>query len=507
MRRNGDRGKKLVINSMTSLISQLVSIICSFVLTRLILSYFGSNVNGLVSSISQFLSFISFLEMGIGAVVKSALYKPLATNDNAEISKIIVSTKRFYRKIAYILIAYTLILFVVFPIISKEQFDYFFTGALVIIIAISLFAQYYFGMPYQLLLNADQKTYIPTIVCCVTLIINTVISIGLIYLGASIHIVKLASSLSYIVRPLFYLIYVRRNYNINESIKFSEEPLKQKWNGLAQHIAYVAVNYTDVVVLTLFSTLANVSIYTVYHNVTIGIQQVVSNISVGISAMLGNVLYSESKTELKKTFKLVEWFFHVITVLFFTITGLMIVPFVRIYTNDVNDVNYILPLFAFLITLAQASYSLRTPYETMVLTANHFKQTQNSAFVEVLINVGVSIVMVFRYGLVGVAIGTFLAMTYRTIYFVVYLNKHILYYKISTFIRLIVVDIIEVGLSFLTCNYVLRLQFSVTSWTDWIMLAITVSIVVVSICFVLNYFLYKEYLSLILNRVFNRFRK
>lgn len=108
---------------------------------------------------------------------------------------------------------------------------------------------------------------------------------------------------------------------------------------------------------------------------------------------------------------------------FFTITGILIIPFVKLYTVGVADANYIVPVFAVLITLAQASYSIRTPYETMVLAANHFKQTQNSAMIEVVMNVFISIILVFKFGLIGVAIGTLVAMLYRTFYFVYYLKK------------------------------------------------------------------------------------
>lgn len=495
------RGKLLLLNSATSLISQAATVICNFVLTRLILLHFGSDVNGLVSSISQFLGFISFLEMGIGAVVKSALYKPLANKDYTEVSKVIISTKNFYRVIAKILIVYIVILTIVFPLISAEKFDALFTASLVVIISISLFAQYYFGMPYQLMINADQRTYVPTITCCVTLIFNTIISAVLISFGASIHIVKLAASIIYVARPIFYTVYVRKNYPLNENIRLTEEPLKQKWNGLAQHIAYVVVNYTDIVVLTFLSTYANVSIYTVYHNVTLGVQQIISCISVGISAMLGNVLYSESKEKLKETFGMVEWFFHVISILFFTITGLLIIPFVKIYTTGVNDANYIVPVFAALITAAQASYSLRTPYESMVLAANHFKQTQNSAIIEALLNIIISVILVVKYGIIGVAIGTLIAMTYRTLYFVIYLSKNILSYRIKTFIKLITLDLFQIGFCI---GINLSIHFSaenISNWGSWIILAIKTGIICCGVCLIFNILFFRENVTYILKKI------
>ena len=72
------REKKLLWGSATGLIGRVVAIICSFITPRLILSSYGSEVNGLVNSISQFLAIINLLEAGISSVIDSNLYKPLA---------------------------------------------------------------------------------------------------------------------------------------------------------------------------------------------------------------------------------------------------------------------------------------------------------------------------------------------------------------------------------------------------------------------------------------------
>ena len=248
------------------------------------------------------------------------------------------------------------------------------------------------------------------------------------------------------------------------------------------------------------SSLANVSIYTVYHNVTIGVQQIISSMSIGVSAMIGNVLYSETIDKTRATFGLVEWFFHTITVLMFSITGVLIVPFVKVYTAGVNDANYIVPVFAALITLAQASYSIRTPYETMVLAANHFKQTQTSAIVEALINIIVSICLVKWIGLVGVAIGTFAAMTYRTIYFVLYLKKNIINYQISNFFKLLLVDLLQVslivGLSVFVMTYM-----PASNWGGWFFMAVVIGIISLTVVAIINVLMNRKHVIAIYNKV------
>ena len=67
------RSKKALYNIITNLIMQGSAIIYGFVIPKIIIDYFGSDVNGLVSSITQFLAYITLLESGFGPVVKSIL--------------------------------------------------------------------------------------------------------------------------------------------------------------------------------------------------------------------------------------------------------------------------------------------------------------------------------------------------------------------------------------------------------------------------------------------------
>ena len=92
--------KVTLINIISSILLQIFTIIYGFIIPKIIIDYFGSEVNGLVSSITQFLSYISLLEGGVTAVIIAKLYKPLVENDNKKISSIIVTANKFYKKIA-----------------------------------------------------------------------------------------------------------------------------------------------------------------------------------------------------------------------------------------------------------------------------------------------------------------------------------------------------------------------------------------------------------------------
>ena len=107
------RGMRLRRNTISSLILQITTLICGFVLPRLILTRFGTQVNGLVNSITQFLHIVSFMELGVGSVVQSALYSPLAHNEDESVSKIVSSANRFFFRIAVALSIYIIILTVI----------------------------------------------------------------------------------------------------------------------------------------------------------------------------------------------------------------------------------------------------------------------------------------------------------------------------------------------------------------------------------------------------------
>ena len=116
------RSKKAIYNISTNLILQIVIVIYGFIVPKIIISSFGSNVNGLISSITQFLAYITLLESGFGPVVKSVLYKPIAKKDNKTIANILKSTEKFFRSIAIIFLVYIIILCICYTFILSKNF-------------------------------------------------------------------------------------------------------------------------------------------------------------------------------------------------------------------------------------------------------------------------------------------------------------------------------------------------------------------------------------------------
>ena len=472
-----DCKKKLYLNITSALILQIVTFICGFILPKQILLFYGSEINGLIASITRFLSVISLLEMGIGPVIQSNLYKPLVEKNNTLISKIIVSAEKFYKKIAYIFLAYIVVLAIIYPQINKE-FSFIFTCSMIIIISVSTFVQYYFGITYQVFLNADQKIYISSILQILTIILNTVLCIVLMYFNFSIHIIKLMSAVVFIIRPIFQNIYVKKMYKINFKIKYRDEPIKQKWNGFAQHIAAVINAEIDIVLLTFFVSFQSVSIYSVYFLVVSGITMIVMTSASGLESYWGNILAKREKELLNKSFNKIEFFIHMTVTFLYTSTAILIAPFISVYIlGTADEALYYLPIFGFILTFAYAFQCLRVPYFRIIKAAGHYKETQNGAFISAIINILVSLFAVQIFGLIGIATGTLFSMLYHTTYFVWYLKNNILYYKVKRYLLYMLIDFIGIILTFYFSK-----NFSMNSKTylDWIIYAIKINLISLS---------------------------
>ena len=490
------RSKKALWNMVSSLSLQFVSVVCGLILPRLLIRTFGSAVNGMAASVTQFLSYIILVEAGVGGVVRAALYKPLADGDRKKISSILRASDRFFRKVAFIFALYAAAVACLYPLLVRDAFEFLFTCTLVLIIAISTFFQYFFGMSRQILVQADQRRYVASNLQILTILLNTALAVVLIRLGCSIHAVKLGTAFVYALRPLLLRLYVRRRYAPDTHAAPDETAIAQRWDGLGHHTAYFLHTNTDVFVLTVFSALsravgiADVSVYTVYYAIVAGIEKVVSAFSSGIEAAFGNMIAREETETLRRNFRIYEFFSFTLVTTLFTCTGLLLQPFLSVYTRGITDADYMRPLFGILLTAAEAVYCIRIPYNNVTLAAGHYRQTRSGAFLEAGINIVLSLALVVPLGLSGVALATLAAMTVRTVQYAHYLSHHILRRPFSVFLGRCAVNICASALSVLCC--ILLPQNTAQSYLGWAVHAIPVFLICGGWTLLLNSLFYRH---------------
>lgn len=419
--------KKALLNILFTTLSQLATIASGLIVPRILLSTFGSEANGLVSSITQFLNYIALVEGGIGGVVLASLYGPLAKHDNEKLSRVLKASNKFFNQISIIFLIYTIVLGCVYPFLIQSSFSWFYILSLTIILAVSSFVQYCFSINYKLLLQADHNMYIVQLVQITITVSNLIAVFVTVKLFPQLHIVKLASALLFVIQPIVYSRYVKKHYQISKDVEPDEQALSQRWSCFGQNLAYFIHCNTDVIVLSIFTDLKLVSVYAVYFLIVDHLQRFFKSFSHAFTPMLGKAI---SINETEKANKYLDFYefvvFNVATVVFGCCMYLL-PGFVMLYTHGVTDADYFRPVFSAIIIMAEYIYCVRDPYDAAIYAAGKFKETAVSAYIEAGINIVLSVTLVNWLGLEGIAIGTFTGMTFRMIYMIVYLSKNVVY--------------------------------------------------------------------------------
>jgi O-antigen/teichoic acid export membrane protein len=496
------KAKKTLKNIIFGIIYELVLLVSGFTVPRLILTHFGSDYNGLVSSITQFLNVASLFQAGIGAVTLAALYKPLQEKDVVKTSAVLKTTNRFLIKVSLLFVMVLFIIAVVYPFLVKEQFDWFFTFSLALILGFSTYIQYFLVVSYRLLLRADQKQWIVYLVDTIKIILNTAFAVILIVLGYGIREVKFVSALIFLAAPIYLMYYCKKKYTIIKNIKTDNGLIKQRWDNFTIQVAGFVQYNCDLIVLSFFSNVFEMSVYDVYRLVANGIKALIEPLTYGVGASFGH-MFAEKKDNdiISLNFCIYEELVFGITTILYGVCFVLILSFVKIYTKDITDVEYIRPVFSIVFLTSSLLTCWKIPYDTIVNAVGHFKQMRIAAVIEVTINVLVSLLLVKPYGLTGVAIGTICAMIYRLIQFSTYVSKHIIIRSPLVFIKRIFVSVATVAIIAILGN-IMPLP-SAARYVSWIGNGVIITVFAVVITVIIEFICYKNIVFALL-RMFKR---
>ena len=281
-----------------------------------------------------------------------------------------------------------------------------------------------------------------------TVALNLIISVIVIKAFPEIHVVKLGAAVVFLLQPIVFNYYIPKDYKIR-ILHHSRNSyiLKDRWSGFAQNLAYFINMNTDIAVVTLFLGLANVSVYSIYMLAINALRAIVVSATNSYQSALGKYYAMGDFENLRNRFEKFENAFWVIGIILFSTCLLLINGFVEIYTTGVNDAEYYQPAFAAFIILANMVYCVREPYRLLILAAGKFKETNSGSMIEAFLNIIISVLLVNRLGLVGIAIGTLIAVFYRMIYFIWYLKNDVLFFEYRRYVKMFAMFVCIVSLN------------------------------------------------------------
>lgn len=422
------RTKFFALNSSFTLLNNIIVLIVGLITPRLMLVYFGSSINGLLASINQFISYFSLVEAGLAHASIVALYKPLANNDIDEVSGIVSATKKYYYQTGYLFVALIAILSIMYPaLVEASVLSNLEIGLLIIFIGANGFLNFFSLAKYSALLTATQRVYMISIASSVYTILHTAIIILGVYLNYSLLSIYFVSIIAMLSRNIILHLYVKKNFPL---IDFNAKPnyssLHQRWDALILQFVGLAQNAAPTLIITFFASLKEVSVFAIYNLVASGIQNVLGIFTNSSASAFGDLIAREDNSLLKKVYNEFELIYLMIIAIIYMATFNLILPFVNLYTQGVEDINYNLPVFGFLVALNSFLYIIKTPQGMLINSAGHFKETKVQAMIQALIIIIGGIVLIIPLGVNGILIAMALSNLYRFIDLFIYVPKNII---------------------------------------------------------------------------------
>ena len=418
--------KRAVKNMAFSAMVRVLTFAVGFIIPRLLIVSYGSEVNGLLQTVASIFSYMALLFAGVGTASIQGLYKPLAEDDRAGISSVMVATRRYFRRLVGWFAIGVCVFSLIFPFISQGDLGFFTVFGVIALEGFSHVLTYYFTYTVQALLTADGRDYIIQLIQFGVFLITSAAKILLVLSGVDILVLQVAYLLINVLQIIVYQLYIRRQYPwIDWQAQPNGEVLKKRKNFLINGIAWTVFSSTDTIVISTFCGFAFTSVYSMYNMVFANLNLVLALFYSSIYFILGQAYHKDREGYLQ----LHDGFESVISAMTFTLLTaayVLILPFLRLYTQNISDINYIDPVLPVLFCLVQILSNARMISGNLINLTNNPQLTNKASIIEVVINLVLSLVLVNVIGLYGVLVGTVVGLLYKTNFIIVVSNRRLL---------------------------------------------------------------------------------
>lgn len=455
-------------------LQQLVTLVFGLIVPRLFIQTFGSEMNGLLSSLGNLYSYLALVEAGVGTVAIQALYGPVGRNDKKSINEIMTATSNYYNKAGFMYLVGVIAIAIIYPLTVTTTIPWTTIVLLVFLNGIGGVINFWVQGKYLVLLQAEGKKYLMSIVTMLIYIAQNIVKIVLLLQGFDVIAIHIGYFIISLCQMGFYFYYMRRNYKwLDLHSVPNKAALSQSNAVLVQQITWMICSNTDILVLTYVAQdLKAVSVYTVYLMVYSTIEKLFSTFFGSFHYVLGQKYNTDQAgyMTMHRTYEAVSMFG---SFALYTIAFILTTPFMKIYTAGITDVAYVDRYLPFLFTFMHLLSSSREASSRVINFAGHFKQMQWRAILESVSNLVSSIILVKILGIYGVLLGTIIAYLYRTNDIIIYANRKILKRSCWETYKLWLQNIIAFGMVWAIFSFI---PLSPTNFAEFFMVGIPVGI-------------------------------
>ncbi|MCQ2527729.1 MAG: hypothetical protein MJ108_01265 [Saccharofermentans sp.] len=408
--------KNVFKNIISGIGGQLIILILGIVFPRIILTHYGSDSNGLLGTVTNIFTYMALLEAGIGQAARNAIYNPLTKGDRDKVNYLAALSQNYFRRVTVFYALGVVLLSFVLPLVLKSNIDYWTIFGVVFLQGAGGVASFYFIQTQMIILGADGKAYINNGINVIHTSLSYMVRIVLAVLGFNLVFLQLVYFVLSVFRVALYRWYFSRKYDWIKKVPVADEDKLQDRNSfIITEIAWTIFSSTDSIILSIFLGTQVSSVYLVYGMVFTGINTVTNAVYTSLVYMLGKTYHKDIKAYEKYHDAFNSVFFGGMTVLM-CVALILTVPFIKLYTAGITDVEYVYESLPLLFCLVQLLSWSRYVSGNLTGIAGYAKPTSRISIIEASINILLSVILVNIIGITGVLIATVAALPLKAIY-------------------------------------------------------------------------------------------
>ena len=476
------------------LLGQIAVLGLALIVPRFILSGYGSDTNGFLSTIGQIMAYMSLLEAGIGQATRNELYRFVQGDviDRSGISSVMTVSRKTYRRTTVVYALLVIVLAFLLPFVIKTDLNHISVFLVILIEGASGVISYYFVQNYTNLLMVDGRQYVNSNIDVVFKGMVYLIKIVMALLGVNIIIMEIGFFVAVFIKLFIYEKYMKQLYGwLDFSLCSKEGRLKDRGPYMITEIAWVVFSSTDMIIISIICSTKSASVYTIYYMVFLTINKLADAVFSSLKFNLGQIYHKSTEDYIKKHDVYNSAFIGALAA-FLTVAYFLCIPFVALYTKGITDIDYIdrsLPLGFCLVFLLSWC---RMVSEHLIGIAGFAKKLTIVSIVEVAINITLSIIFAYIWGVRGVLYATAAALPLKVVYCNLLADKGILKRSCLKTVKILTGNIL-LFLILAVCKQLIDIQIG--SYTEFILLGAVFTLCSVAIFFLVNILINKELLS------------
>lgn len=371
------RTHSVVKNAVWELGYYLIVITLGFLAPRYIILIYGSEVNGLSSTITQILNVLLVLQAGATTAAVFSLYKPIADNNLEEISKNIYIAEKFFKKISYIFTGIMLLAAVFTAIFINSNLERFYVFIAFVIMGFKSFLDLYFTSKFRIVFTAYQEKFVISIATLIEQIAYYALIFLTLYFRVHFVFIYVWFFVGCVAKIIYLNIKFRRKYGKIIPQYMGAEPgqIKGKSYAFANEVAHCIVSSSIAIILSFMYGLQETSVYSVYALVSQALTLVATSLYSAFGPSFGNLVAANSKDNAQRVFGIFQYIYVAINTVMFCCMIVLVAPFAKIYTSGATDICYENVTLACMLGLSCIFSAYRIPYNIIVSSCGFFKET------------------------------------------------------------------------------------------------------------------------------------